>query len=384
MIGYVLFFAAWVGHSALWLVGLNVLYSRPLNGTFLKLARLAVGVIVFGFPAFLWAVAGWNLLARSLGNAGPGYLLLQLYLAQCFFMTFWAIPMVTLLRHLRRTPPQVAARTSEVLDVARELGHKPAGRGHYWPLALLPGNQLYQVEFTEITLNLPDLPAAWDGLSILHLTDLHLHGTPNREFHQRVIDRCRARGPTDILSVTGDLVDSDAHHRWLLPLLHPLEWTEAAFAILGNHDLRYNPERVRRRLLRLGMKVLGNGWTVAEIRGVPMTVIGHEGPWFRPAPDLSDCPAEPFRLLLSHTPDNIRWARRHHVRLMLSGHNHGGQIRLPLFGSLFVPSLYSRRYDCGLFWEPPTLLHVCRGLAGREPLRYHCRPEVTRLVLRST
>jgi predicted MPP superfamily phosphohydrolase len=89
-----------------------------------------------------------------------------------------------------------------------------------------------------------------------------------------------------------------------------------------------------------------------------------------------------FRLCLSHTPDNIRWAQRHGVDLMLSGHNHGGQIRLPLFGSLFVPSRYSRRFDCGLFWQPPTLLYVSRGLAGKEPLRYNCRPEITRLVLR--
>lgn len=384
MIGYALFFAAWVGHSALWLVGLNILYSQPLDRTFLKLVRLAVGVIVFGFPFFLWAVAGLDLLAVSLGNLSSGSLVLQLYLAQCFFITFWAIPMATLVRLLRRRPPQLAAKQSEVVDVARDLGRKPVGRGHYWPVALLPGNQLFQVEFTELDLRIPDLPPAWDGLSILHLSDLHLHGTPNREFHERVIERCRAWGRADILAVTGDLVDSDTHHRWLMRLLHPLEWTEAGFAILGNHDFHRNPERVRRRLRRLGMTVLGNRWVAVPIRGVPMTAIGHEGPWFRGTPDLSDCPADPFRLLLSHTPDNIGWARRNNVRLMLSGHVHGGQIRLPLFGSLFVPSKYSRRYDQGVFWEPPTLLSVTRGVAGKEPLRYNCRPEVIRLVLRPT
>jgi predicted MPP superfamily phosphohydrolase len=68
---------------------------------------------------------------------------------------------------------------------------------------------------------------------------------------------------------------------------------------------------------------------------------------------------------------------------MLAGHNHGGQIRLPGIGSIFVPSRYSRKYDCGIFHEPPTLLHVSRGLSGQQPLRYNCRPEVTRIVLRS-
>jgi predicted MPP superfamily phosphohydrolase len=67
---------------------------------------------------------------------------------------------------------------------------------------------------------------------------------------------------------------------------------------------------------------------------------------------------------------------------MLAGHNHGGQIRLPVIGSIFVPSRYSRKYDCGTFHEPPTLLHVNRGLGGQQPLRYYCRPEVTRIMLR--
>ena len=68
--------------------------------------------------------------------------------------------------------------------------------------------------------------------------------------------------------------------------------------------------------------------------------------------------------------------------LVLAGHVHGGQIRLPLVGSIFVPSKYSRRYDSGTFHEGPTVMHVNRGLAGEVPLRYNCRPEVTPVVLR--
>ena len=67
---------------------------------------------------------------------------------------------------------------------------------------------------------------------------------------------------------------------------------------------------------------------------------------------------------------------------MLSGHNHGGQVRVPLFGSIFVPSRYGRRYDMGTFFEAPTLLHVNRGLSGKEALRIRCNPQVTRIILR--
>src|SRR5262249_6299628 len=151
----------------------------------------------------------------------------------------------------------------------------------------------------------------------------------------------------DVVAVTGDVIDSDKHHRWMLPILGRLRWRLAAFAILGNHDRWFDPHLVRRRLRRLGMHVLLNNWQTFDLRREPMVVIGHEGPWEKPEPDLSQCPTGVFRLCLSHTPDNISWARRHRINLMLSGHNHGGQIRFPVIGSVLVPSCYSRKYDCG-------------------------------------
>lgn len=69
---------------------------------------------------------------------------------------------------------------------------------------------------------------------------------------------------------------------------------------------------------------------------------------------------------------------------MLSGHVHGGQIRLPLFGSVLLPSRHGRRYDAGTFEVPPTTLHVSRGVSGEHPVRYGCLPEVTLLTLRTT
>jgi predicted MPP superfamily phosphohydrolase len=196
------------------------------------------------------------------------------------------------------------------------------------------------------------------------------------------MQRCLDAGVPDIVAITGDVVDSDWHHRWIVPILGRLRWNLAAYAILGNHDSWRDPTLIRRRLRRAGLRVLGNGWEQLSVRGMPMVVIGHEGPWFRPGPDLTNCPEEPFRLCLSHTPDNLPWAQRHAVDLVLAGHVHGGQIRLPLLGSVFVPSRFSRRYDCGTFFAAPTVMHVGRGLAGQHPLRFYCRPEVTRLILK--
>ena len=266
------------------------------------------------------------------------------------------------------------------MDVATRLGYKPVGRATRRFLAYLPGNEVFQVDLSERHLSLPRLPAAWEGLTILHLSDLHLRGTPDKVFFYHVMDLCNAWQP-DLVALTGDIVDSTWHHRWIVPVLGRLRWRIAAFAVLGNHDSWYDASLIRRRLGRAGMHVLANAWEQIEVRGQPLIVIGHEGPWFGQGPDLSTCPQGISRICLSHTPDNMPWARRHGIDLMLSGHTHGGQIRLPVIGSVFVPSCYSRRHDCGIFHEPPTVLHVSRGLSEEHPIRYHCRPEVTKIVL---
>jgi predicted MPP superfamily phosphohydrolase len=334
-------------------------------------------------PLFIWLVYGFDVFGGEPADGTVVYASF-LYAVVCCAVGLIVMPLITLQRLLRRQPAALHKSFSRVVDVEADLGARPTGHGKYRRLASLPFNEVFQVEFSERILSVPELPEAWDGLTILHLTDLHFCGTPDRAFYHRVIDHCLAWGTPDLLAVTGDIADSARHHRWIIPVLGRLRSRHGSYAILGNHDSYYDPALVRRRLKRLGMRVLANSWDQITLRGEPLIVIGHEGPWFGQQPDLSDCPAGAFRVCLSHSPDNIDWARRHGVGLMLAGHNHGGQIRFPLIGSVFVPSRYSRRYDCGTFHEPPTILHVSRGLAGQHPLRYLCRPEVTWIVLRAT
>jgi predicted MPP superfamily phosphohydrolase len=291
-------------------------------------------------------------------------------------------PGVTIWRLLQRPPRIVIADESVVVDVEKELGHRPVGDGKYRTTASARINDLFRVDFTKLILQVPGLPTALEGLSILQLSDLHFYGTPSREYFEFIVRRAMADGVPDLLVVSGDIVDHNKYLDWIEPVLSPLKCNIAALAIMGNHDWWMDFGAVRSRLAALGMRVISNRWEEIDVRGETVVAIGHEGPWFRPPPDLTGCPAG-FRLLISHTPDNIGWARRNDCRLMLSGHNHGGQIRLPIIGSLFVPSRFSRKYDMGTFHEPPTVLHVNRGLSGKEPVRFRCRPQVTRIVLRS-
>lgn len=378
---FLVFLLAWVGHGYLLMLSLNFTYAHPFHRRVLKAQRQLWGLLLVAGPALFALLVGTDLLALGRDAWNEGSYLVPVAGAWLCVLAGLGFGLVTAYRLVPRRPAVLLDERTETLDVAKELGHRPVGDGKYRKLAGLAMNDIFRVEFTTLTLAVPGLPAAWDGLTVLHLSDLHFYGTPGREFFEAVVRRCQAWPTPDLLVVSGDIIDRPEYLDWVGPVLGPLRWNAAALAILGNHDWWQDADAVRAKLAGLGMRVIGNRWEVLDVRGEPLIAVGHEGPWFRPPPDLAGCP-DGFRLLVSHTPDNIRWARRNGCRLMLSGHTHGGQIRLPVFGSLFVPSKYGRGYDMGTFHRPPTVLHVNRGLSGKEAVRFRCRPQVSRLVLR--
>lgn len=387
LLSFLLFASLSVGHASLMVAAHNWFYGMPLWRHAGRYIHLTFGLATLAGPVGLWLLTGGNVPAWLAQHWSSGldapFLLLLVYLALCAIVGLGLLPWVTLARLCARRSPVETGVQSRIVDVEKMLGYRPVGRGKSLLIANLPGNEIYTVELVERTLRLPRLPAAWDGLTIVHLSDLHLCGTPDRHFH-RVVMQLAATWEPDIVAITGDIADGLHHQGWIVPALGWLRWNVAAFAILGNHDYWQEPPVIRRRLTKLGIQYLGNTWQLIEVRGEPLIVVGNETPWSYPGPDLTECPAEPFRLCLSHTPDNIRWARHNRIDLMLSGHVHGGQIRFPILGSLLVPSRYGRRYDCGTFHEEPTFLHVSRGVGGEHPVRYRCRPEITRIILQAS
>jgi predicted MPP superfamily phosphohydrolase len=379
--GLTLLAALVFGHGLVLTYSHNRWYGSGFHKYVIDALQLLHGLLLLGGPiglVLLYGLDPYPIFVDPLGGVGPA--LLAAYCAACLA----ALPLfvaLTLWRRLRSKPAALVSNHTRTVDVAAELGYQPLGQSPHGWMARLPRNEVFQVDLAEKTVRLRRLPKAWDHLSILHVSDVHWNGTPDRVYFRRVMDLCAEWKP-DLVAFTGDAVDTDGHYRWIVPLFGRLKWKDAALAILGNHDAYFDPQLIRRRLGKLGMQVLGNSWKQIEIRGEPMVVIGNEAPWFGPPPNLSACPAEIFRLCLSHTPDHIGWAKKHGIDLVLAGHVHGGQLRLPAIGSIVVPSRYGRRYDCGLFDESPTVMHVSRGLSGEQPLRYNCRPEVTKLILR--
>jgi predicted MPP superfamily phosphohydrolase len=247
----------------------------------------------------------------------------------------------------------------------------------------LPGNESLKLDLTERGLDVPRLPSALEGLSIVHLSDLHFTGRIGKPFFDEIVRMSNALEP-EIVALTGDIVDKPPLIDWIPDTLGRLKARYGVYFIFGNHDLRVDWRRLQRVMEDCGLVYLGGRWKVVEVRSQSVLLAGNELPWFKPAADLNTCPPRrevPFRLLLAHSPDQLPWARKGDGDLLLAGHTHGGQIRLPMIGPVFAPSRDGVQFASGLFHAPPTILNVSRGLSAELPLRMNCTPEIIHLTL---
>jgi predicted MPP superfamily phosphohydrolase len=284
----------------------------------------------------------------------------------------------------QRKSPIIENRT-RIVDVAGQLGRKPLAGLRARLLSYVPGNQVFQLAVQEIELRLPRLPPALDGFSITLLSDLHFTGRIGLDYYRAVVREANDLG-ADLIAVCGDVLDDVEYLRWIPETLGQLKARHGAYFILGNHDsFTGEAPAIREAISSAGLTNLAGQVPQVPIKGAELILAGNELKWMKPAPDMSDCPPrspEQLRVLLSHSPDQIDWARRWDFDLMLAGHSHGGQFRLPVIGPIFCPCWHGVKYASGSFSCPPTVMHVSRGVAAEIPLRLNCRPEVTKLVLR--
>lgn len=380
-----------LGHAALWVGYFNRVHGIGLAEKRVRLLS-AMGHVVFGiFPLVgLW-------LAQHFALFSPAWLLhagdsreAWLYTAPWWILGIAAI-VLWIVRQLRRLHSQnfvLSSRTS-VIDIARRLGHRPVAGMAGRCLARFPCNQMLQLAVHEKELQIERLPAALDGFSIAHLSDLHYTGMVGIEYFQEVV-RETNKLQADLIAISGDIADEADCFAWIPETLGQLQAPLGVYFVLGNHDLFHGEEDRLRQVLRAArLTDLGRGPQKLSVQGVDVLLAGNELPWIAPPAGAAQCPIRPeateqLRILVAHTPDQMAWGAKHDMDLMLAGHTHGGQIRLPLIGPVLSPSLYGVKYAGGLFYRRPTLMHVSRGISADFPLRMNCRPEVTKLTLRAS
>lgn len=236
----------------------------------------------------------------------------------------------------------------------------------------------------------PHLPPAWDGVTITHLSDLHLGPCFRPELHlPPVLEACE-RLNSDIIAITGDFVDFDT--TWLaaaLPALRTMRAPLGVFGCLGNHDA-YEEIRTVRAGLRswLGPRLLVNSGMVLRRDGQALGIVGeamgtvrsHEA-HFRAMRRRwpSDCL---FIIGLAHNPSAFPWMQQNDVALTLAGHTHGGQVSLtrapePVIGW----ASFKFRFSRGWYTRGDSRMYVSCGIGQSVPIRINCPPEIAHIRL---
>lgn len=251
------------------------------------------------------------------------------------------------------------------------------------------------LERNTYTIRSPELPDVFDGYRIAQVSDLH-----NAEFgdrNQRLLEMLREAEP-DMIAITGDLIDSRKTN-----IAVALAFAEEAvkiapcYYVSGNHEARVSEyQDLKTSLEAAGVTVLDDARVEIEISGKSITIIGVNDPSFHADYLTSDAAvmdrklselsseAAGFTILLSQRPELFDTYADHNMNLVLSGHAHGGQFRLPLIGGLIAPNqgLFPK-YDAGLYSDGSTNMIVSRGLGNSIiPFRFNNRPEVVLIELK--
>ncbi|MBM4002411.1 MAG: metallophosphoesterase [Planctomycetes bacterium] len=383
-----LYLPALMGHLVLWVAIFNRLHSTGLRHRPLKLLEKLIFLAILAIPA-LFGFWLWRAERTAVPVPSIGQLLIPVYTGVCWLTLLIGIPCWWRYRTEARRQLPVVAQSHKVVDVAARIGDRPVGNPLTWISVRLPGNEVYQLHVSRKQLWVPRLPPRLEGLSIAHLSDLHFSGRILPPYFQVVIDETNELD-ADVVMISGDIVDRAECIDWIPATLGRLRSRYGMYFVLGNHDRRVaRPQDVRNALADCGFVDLGGRVERRQFRDAPVLLAGNEAPWFYPLPA---CPpredgagengnGSPLRLLLSHAPDQIPWARAQAFDLMLAGHTHGGQIQFPGIGPTVSPSRFGIRYASGSFYEAPTVMHVSRGISGLHTIRFRCPPELALLTL---
>jgi uncharacterized protein len=228
------------------------------------------------------------------------------------------------------------------------------------------------------------LPKVFSGLNIVQISDIH-HGLFfSQESLIEVVQQANCLKP-DILALTGDFVTySRANIAPAAEILGQLRARYGVLAVLGNHDFRVDAEAVTSALQRNHIEVLRNRHIGLRFCGESIYLAGVDdygyGADLRSA--LRGVPRDAVTVLLAHNPRIITRAARFGVSLVLSGHTHGGQVNLPLLGTVYGRSPERLRYKIGWDRLENTQIYVSRGIGTIVlPWRFRCPAEITRLEL---
>lgn len=250
------------------------------------------------------------------------------------------------------------------------------------------GNSALQV--TRYTVESADLPESFDGFRIAHVSDLH-----NAEFgagNKKLLALLEDNAP-DIIVITGDIVDSRRTDIDVaLHFVREAVKIAPCYYVTGNHESRVEEYALLENEMReIGVHILRNLSGVINRDGQSIHILGLDDRTFSSKSQFLRTLAtmteneRGFTLLLSHRPEFFPNYCAYPVDLILCGHTHGGQIRLPWLGGTLIPNQgWFAKYDAGLFTQRKTSMIISRGLGNSLfPFRINNRPELVIITLKT-
>ena len=242
---------------------------------------------------------------------------------------------------------------------------------------------------------MPRWPERLNGFTVALLSDFHYD--PDFSIHplRATVPLVNGLRP-DLIALTGDFVSvpliGDDPKAALAAepcaqILREMTAPHGLWAVMGNHDFNTDQERVTRALRAEGIKVLRNQSDAIERDGARFWLAGVNDVLSRTADltaTLSGVPASEAVVLLAHEPDFADEASRFPIDIQLSGHSHGGQVRIPLLPPLYLPPL-AKKYVLGRYQVGPLPLYTNAGIGTiGVPVRLNCPPEITLITLKSS
>lgn len=235
------------------------------------------------------------------------------------------------------------------------------------------------------------IPASFNHFKIVQFSDTHIGFQYSFSQLEKLVKTINDQKP-DLIVFTGDLIDEPQtfqSSQQLIKVLQQLHAKHGKFWIYGNHDHGgYGTDMVNDIMNQAEFQLLKNSHKNIELGNEGITLVGVDD-LILGSPDLKAALAnsdeEKFTILLAHEPDYADIARKYFVDVQLSGHSHGGQVRLPLIGHLYTP-IYAEKYVQGKYElnNKDFSLYVNRGIGTtRLPFRFLCKPEIHVFTLHS-
>ncbi len=241
----------------------------------------------------------------------------------------------------------------------------------------IPGNRINKLYLHNYKIVIPGNFKNIKNIRIVHLTDIHYVRKVSREYYEKIVSAVNEYN-ADLILFTGDFFQNPETVIDLKPVFSKLKAKYGIYFVCGNHDIWHDEKPTVEMLQEIGFVHLAGKVKAVEINGNEIYLAGTERPWIKDniVKNLAGIPDNSFVILLSHTPDNIRKYPLRNIKLVLSGHTHGGQNALPGLGPLIIPSKYGSLHESGFVEFNNSLLYISRGVALHSPLRTMCPLEL--------